>query len=188
MPSWHGRRSREGGGKRGRSGACEVVDAPFDESAVDAAIRLKETGIATEVVVLSIGVKPAQEALRNAPAMRADRAKTYAKGVVAEGVRQDGILTTAPEGAPEAPAAGEAPAEGGRRRGGFPAHRVARPDPTRPAPCGQSTSTDSARSHPRKPTFDRCCDKVSATMIPIAARSCLSHTAPVIDTNINRDG
>jgi hypothetical protein len=73
---------------------------------VDAAIRLKQKGIATEVVVLSIGVKPAQEALRNALAMGADRAKTYAKGVVAEGVRQDGILTTPPEGAPEAPAEG----------------------------------------------------------------------------------
>jgi hypothetical protein len=102
---------------------------------VDAAIRLKEKRIATEVVVVSIGVKPAQEALRNALAMGADRAKmTYAKGVLAEGVRQDGILTAPPEGAPKAPAAGEAPAEGGRAVGGIPgpSRRLARPDATGP--------------------------------------------------------
>ena len=37
---------------------------PFDEIAVEEAIRLKEKGIATEVVVVSIGVKQAQETLR----------------------------------------------------------------------------------------------------------------------------
>jgi electron transfer flavoprotein beta subunit len=47
---------------------------PFDEIAVEEAIRLKEKGIATEVVVVSIGVKQAQETLRNALAMGADRA------------------------------------------------------------------------------------------------------------------
>ena len=47
---------------------------PFDEIAVEEAIRLKEKGMATEVVVVSIGVKQAQETLRNALAMGADRA------------------------------------------------------------------------------------------------------------------
>ncbi|WP_227754620.1 electron transfer flavoprotein subunit beta/FixA family protein, partial [Stagnihabitans tardus] len=47
---------------------------PFDEIAVEEAIRLKEKGIATEVVVVSIGVKQAQETLRTALAMGADRA------------------------------------------------------------------------------------------------------------------
>jgi electron transfer flavoprotein beta subunit len=47
---------------------------PFDEIAVEEAIRLKEKGIATEVVVVSIGVKQSQETLRNALAMGADRA------------------------------------------------------------------------------------------------------------------
>lgn len=47
---------------------------PFDEIAVEEAIRLKEQGIATEVVVVSIGVKQVQETLRNALAMGADRA------------------------------------------------------------------------------------------------------------------
>ena len=47
---------------------------PFDEIAVEEALRLKESGLATEVVVVSIGVKKAQETLRTALAMGADRA------------------------------------------------------------------------------------------------------------------
>jgi electron transfer flavoprotein beta subunit len=46
---------------------------PFDEIAVEEAIRLKEKGIATEVVVVSIGVAQAQETIRTALAMGADR-------------------------------------------------------------------------------------------------------------------
>lgn len=47
---------------------------PFDEIAVEEAVRLKEKGIATEVVVLSIGGGAVQEQLRTALAMGADRA------------------------------------------------------------------------------------------------------------------
>ena len=47
---------------------------PFDEIAVEEAIRLKEAGKADEIVVFSIGVKQAQETLRTALAMGADRA------------------------------------------------------------------------------------------------------------------
>ena len=47
---------------------------PFDEIAVEEAIRLKEAGKAEEVVAVSIGVKHAQETLRTALAMGADRA------------------------------------------------------------------------------------------------------------------
>ncbi len=47
---------------------------PFDEIAVEEAIRLKEKGVATEVVAVSIGVPQAQEQLRTALAMGADRA------------------------------------------------------------------------------------------------------------------
>ncbi|GGE09248.1 electron transfer flavoprotein beta subunit [Gemmobacter megaterium] len=47
---------------------------PFDEIAVEEAIRLREKGVATEIVVVSIGVKQAQETLRTALAMGADRA------------------------------------------------------------------------------------------------------------------
>jgi electron transfer flavoprotein beta subunit len=47
---------------------------PFDEIAVEEAIRLREKGVATEVIVVSIGVKQAQETLRTALAMGADRA------------------------------------------------------------------------------------------------------------------
>ncbi len=47
---------------------------PFDEIAVEEAIRLREKGAATEVVVVSIGPAKAQETLRTALAMGADRA------------------------------------------------------------------------------------------------------------------
>ncbi len=47
---------------------------PFDEIAVEEAIRLKEAGKATEIIAVSIGVKQAQETLRTALAMGADRA------------------------------------------------------------------------------------------------------------------
>ncbi|WP_083095998.1 electron transfer flavoprotein subunit beta/FixA family protein [Pseudophaeobacter leonis] len=47
---------------------------PFDEIAVEEAIRLKEAGKADEIIAVSIGVKQAQETLRTALAMGADRA------------------------------------------------------------------------------------------------------------------
>jgi electron transfer flavoprotein beta subunit len=47
---------------------------PFDEIAVEEAIRLKEKGVASEIVVVSIGPAKAQETLRTALAMGADRA------------------------------------------------------------------------------------------------------------------
>ena len=47
---------------------------PFDEIAVEAALRLREAGQADEIVVVSIGVKQSQETLRTALAMGADRA------------------------------------------------------------------------------------------------------------------
>ncbi|BAL24167.1 electron transfer flavoprotein subunit beta/FixA family protein [Azoarcus sp. KH32C] len=46
---------------------------PFDEIAVEEAVRLKEAGIATEVVAISCGVAACQETLRTAMAMGADR-------------------------------------------------------------------------------------------------------------------
>jgi electron transfer flavoprotein beta subunit len=47
---------------------------PFDEIAVEEAVRLKEAGVATEVVVVSAGLPTVQETLRTALAMGADRA------------------------------------------------------------------------------------------------------------------
>ena len=46
---------------------------PFDEIAVEEAIRLKEKGVATEIVAVSIGPAKAQETIRTALAMGADR-------------------------------------------------------------------------------------------------------------------
>ncbi len=47
---------------------------PFDEIAVEEAVRLKEKGIAKEIIVVSIGSEACQETLRAALAMGADRA------------------------------------------------------------------------------------------------------------------
>jgi electron transfer flavoprotein beta subunit len=47
---------------------------PFDEIAVEEAIRLREKGVASEIVAVSIGPAKAQETLRTALAMGADRA------------------------------------------------------------------------------------------------------------------
>ncbi len=47
---------------------------PFDEIAVEEAVRMKEAGIATEVIALSCGVAACQETLRTALALGADRA------------------------------------------------------------------------------------------------------------------
>ncbi len=47
---------------------------PFDEIAVEEAVRLKEKGFATEIVAVSIGIQQCQETLRTALAMGADRA------------------------------------------------------------------------------------------------------------------
>ncbi len=46
---------------------------PFDEIAVEEAVRLKEKGVATEIVVVSVGPQQAQETIRTALAMGADR-------------------------------------------------------------------------------------------------------------------
>jgi electron transfer flavoprotein beta subunit len=46
---------------------------PFDEIAVEEAVRLKEAGIATEVIVVSCGLTQCQETLRTAMAIGADR-------------------------------------------------------------------------------------------------------------------
>jgi electron transfer flavoprotein beta subunit len=60
---------------------------PFDEIAVEEAIRLKEKGVATEIVAVSIGPDKAQETLRTALAMGADRAIL----IVAEDVEPLGV-------------------------------------------------------------------------------------------------
>ena len=47
---------------------------PFDEIAVEEAVRLKEAGVVTEIVVVSAGLQACQETLRTALAIGADRA------------------------------------------------------------------------------------------------------------------
>ena len=47
---------------------------PFDENAMEAAVQLKEQGIASEIVAVTVGTAAAQDVLRHALAMGADRA------------------------------------------------------------------------------------------------------------------
>lgn len=47
---------------------------PFDEIAIEEALKLREAGVATEIIAVSIGVSQCQETLRTALAMGADRA------------------------------------------------------------------------------------------------------------------
>ncbi len=54
---------------------------PFDEIAVEEAVRLKEAGVATEVVAVSCGVGACQETLRTAMAIGADRGILVQTGV-----------------------------------------------------------------------------------------------------------
>ena len=65
---------------------------PFDEIAVEEAIRLKEKGIATEIVVVSIGVQQCQETLRTALAMGADRGILVVTDVTTESLTVAKIL------------------------------------------------------------------------------------------------
>src|SRR5882672_432203 len=63
-----------------RDGTGVVTDGvkmsmnPFDEIALEEALRIRERGLATEVIVVSIGPADAQQQLRTALAMGADRA------------------------------------------------------------------------------------------------------------------
>ncbi len=60
---------------------------PFDEIAIEEALRLREKGAATEVIAVSVGPEKAQETLRTALAMGADRAIL----IVAEDVEPLGV-------------------------------------------------------------------------------------------------
>ena len=62
-------------------GGVKMSMNPFDEIAVEEAVRLKEKGIATEVVAVSCGVAQCQETLRTALAIGADRAILVETGV-----------------------------------------------------------------------------------------------------------
>jgi electron transfer flavoprotein beta subunit len=55
-------------------GGAKMGMNPFDENAVEEALRLKEKGVATEVVAVSLGTSANQDVLRHALAMGADRA------------------------------------------------------------------------------------------------------------------
>jgi electron transfer flavoprotein beta subunit len=70
---------------------------PFDEIAIEEAIRLKEAGHAQEIIAVSIGSEKAQETLRTALAMGADRAVLYKSDVPLEPLAVAKILKYAVE-------------------------------------------------------------------------------------------
>lgn len=57
---------------------------PFDENAMEAAMRLKESGVATEIVAVTVGTAAAHDVLRHALAMGADRAILLESAEVSE--------------------------------------------------------------------------------------------------------
>ena len=65
---------------------------PFDEISVEEAVRLKEKGVATEVVVVSVGPAQSQETLRTALAMGADRGILVTTDVTTESLAVAKIL------------------------------------------------------------------------------------------------
>ena len=77
---------------------------PFDEIAVEEAVRIKERGEATEVVAVSIGSVKSQDTLRTALAMGADRAILVKTDALVEplGVAADAIMATLLTSAPDA--------------------------------------------------------------------------------------
>ena len=67
---------------------------PFDEIAVEEAIRLKEAGKVEEIIVVSVGPQQAQETLRTALAMGADRAILVKTDELAEPLGVAKVLKT----------------------------------------------------------------------------------------------
>ena len=75
---------------------------PFDEIAVEEAVRIKERGEATEVVAVSIGSAKAQDTLRTALAMGADRAILVKTDAVVEPLGVAKVLKRVAENEKEA--------------------------------------------------------------------------------------
>jgi electron transfer flavoprotein beta subunit len=73
-------------GKTIDENGVKFVPNPYDEYAIEEALRLKEAAGAGEVVVLSLGGDPAQETLRTALAMGADRAVLLQAAVPIDGL------------------------------------------------------------------------------------------------------
>ena len=99
---------------------------PFDEIAVEEAVRLKEEGKATEVVAVSIGPQQASETLRTALAMGADRGILVKTDAPVEPLAVAKVLKALVDGGKARP--GHHRQAGDRRR-----QQPDRPDAGRPA-------------------------------------------------------
>ena len=87
---------------------------PFDEIAVEEAVRLREAGVATEVIAVSCGVTQCQETLRTAMAIGADRAILVESAEELQPLAVAKILKALVD--KEQPSAGDSRQAGHRRR------------------------------------------------------------------------
>ena len=85
-------------GKTIDENGVKFVPNPYDEYAIEEALKLKEVAGAGEVVVLSLGGDAAQETLRTALAMGADRAILLQAGAPADGLEVARLLATELQG------------------------------------------------------------------------------------------
>src|SRR6202171_4145202 len=84
---------------------------PFDEIAVEEAVRLKEKGVATEIIAISAGVAQAQETLRTALAIGADRG-ILIKQAIDDDANQTGQMLASLADLPQATFASKVDVEG----------------------------------------------------------------------------
>ena len=75
---------------------------PFDEIAVEEAIRMREAGAAEEIVAVSIGAQQVQETIRTALAMGADRGIHVATDEAIQPLAAANTITMPPKAAPSA--------------------------------------------------------------------------------------
>ena len=99
---------------------------PFDEIAVEEAVRLKEKGVATEIVAVSLGVAACAETIRTALAMGADRGILVETDVELQPLAVAKLLKALARARAAGP---DDPGQAGDRR----RHERDRPDAGRPA-------------------------------------------------------
>ena len=136
---------------------------PFDEIAVEEAVRLKEAGAATEIIAVSCGVPPCQETLRTALAIGADRAILVETDEELQPLAVAKLLKALVE--KEAAAAGHPRQAGDRRR-----LQPDRPDARRAAGLAAGDLRLEGRDRRRqKPTVTREVDGGLETIVDQAA-------------------
>ena len=133
---------------------------PFDEIAVEEAIRLKEAGKAEEIIAVSIGPQQAQETIRTALAMGADRGILVKTDQIVEHLVDEGTPPRRFDPAAEMPP--EPPMPAPPRHAPDPS-RPPRPESPQPSICPTATTWrwSSCRGLSRSTAARSCVNKVS---------------------------